>query len=277
MTEDLLHRKLAVLRSGIQSLGRLAVAFSGGVDSTFLLFVAHDVLGDGVIAVTASPAFVPQREKKEADRFCRENGIRQIVIPSENLLLDEARKNPPERCYICKKELFGKIIATAREHGIRAVAEGSNTDDIGDYRPGMRAIRELGVLSPLLDAGLTKVEIRTLSRELGLPTWDKPSSACLASRFAYGEVITDERLRAIEQSEQLLLDLGFRQMRVRVHGTLARIELLPDDFGRFMEEPIRSKVSSALRQFGFQYITLDLTGYRTGSMNEALGAVGTES
>ena len=267
---DTLHTKYDALRSRLQELGSLAVAFSGGVDSTFLLQVAHDVLGDRALAVTAAPPFVPGREQKEASAFCRDAGIRQIVIPAKALDLDGIRHNPPDRCYHCKRMIFGRIIEAAKEAGISHVAEGSNTDDTGDYRPGMRAIRELEVLSPLLDAGLSKADIRTLSKELELPTWDKPSFACLASRFVYGEAITDDRLAMVDRAEQLLLDLGFRQFRVRIHGDLARIEILPDDFDRIMTSAVREQITAALKGFGFSYVTLDLSGYRTGSMNEVL-------
>ena len=267
---DQLHEKYNSLQSRLLELGSLAVAFSGGVDSTFLLQVAHDVLGDRALAVTAAPPFVPVREQKEASDFCREAGIRQIVIPPEALNIDSIRHNPPDRCYHCKRLIFGKIIEAAQQNGIPYVAEGSNTDDTGDYRPGMRAIRELGVLSPLLDAGLSKSDIRSLSKELDLPTWDKPSFACLASRFVYGEAITDERLAMVDRAEQLLLDLGFRQFRVRIHGDLARIEILPADFTKIMAADCRKKVYSKLNAYGFSYVTLDLAGYRTGSMNEVL-------
>ena len=264
------RRKYEALCLRLRELGSLAVAFSGGVDSTFLLEAAHQVLGDRVIAVTAVPAFVPRREQREAADFCRERGIRQIVVSPDRLRLDAAMQNPPDRCYLCKREIFRNILDVAHECGIAFVAEGSNVDDTGDYRPGMRAIRELGVLSPLLDAGLNKQEIRLLSRQLDLPTWAKPSFACLASRFVYGEAITDEKLRAVEQAEDLLLGLGFTQMRVRVHGPLARIELLPEDLPRLTAPDLRGKIVSALREYGFSYVTLDLQGYRTGSMNELL-------
>ena len=224
-----LYEKQAKLKELLLSYGNLAVAFSGGVDSTFLLQTAHDVLGDRALAVTAAPVFVPPRELQEAKDFCSSRGIQQIVIPAEALNIDSVRHNPPDRCYHCKHEIFGNILRVAGENGISFVAEGSNTDDVGDYRPGMRAIRELGVKSPLLEAGLSKEDIRALSREMGLPTWDKPSFACLASRFVYGEQITDERLFMVDRAEQLLMDLGFRQFRVRIHGDLARIELLPED------------------------------------------------
>ena len=270
LAADPLHEKYRQLTARIQSLGRLAVAFSGGVDSTFLLETARRVLGDQVVAVTATPVFVPRRELKEAQDFCSMRGIRQIIIPAEDLNIDPVRHNPPDRCYHCKKEIFGKILAAAGREGISAVAEGSNTDDIGDYRPGMRAIRELGVLSPLLEAGLNKTDIRMLSRELNLPTWEKPSFACLASRFVYGETITDAKLSMVDRAEQLLMDLGFRQFRVRIHGDLARIEVLPVDLPRVIEPETKAMISKTLEELGFSYVTLDLKGYRTGSMNEIL-------
>ena len=211
-----------------------------------------------------------QLELEAAQAFCRERGIRQNVISAEDLNLDGVRHNPPDRCYHCKKEIFGKMLEVAAREGIAAVAEGSNMDDIGDYRPGMRAIQELKILSPLLEAGLTKQDIRALSRELGLSTWDKPSFACLASRFVYGETITDEKLRMVDRAEQLLLELGFRQFRVRIHGNLARIELLQTELHRAAEEETREIIVSKLKEFGFSYVTLDLAGYRTGSMNEGL-------
>ena len=267
---ELLKEKYTRLKDILLSYSGLAVAFSGGVDSSFLLMAAHDVLGDRVIAVTAAPVFVPLRELDEAQDFCAKHGIQQHLIPAEKLDLDPIRHNPPDRCYHCKRVIFGRILETAAEQGIMTVAEGSNVDDMGDYRPGMRAIRELGVVSPLLDAGLTKADIRALSRELGLPTWNKPSFACLASRFVYGETITDEKLFMVDQAEQLLMDLGFRQFRVRIHGDLARIEVLPEDLQRITEPELRTLISEKLKEYGFSYVTLDLVGYRTGSMNEVL-------
>jgi uncharacterized protein len=269
---DPIHEKKQKLENYLRELGSLAVAFSSGVDSTFLLKVAKDVLGDKAIAVTAKSCSFPGRELDEATAFCEKEGIRQIVIESEELDIDGFRQNPKNRCYICKRELFTKIIRTAAENGIEYVAEGSNMDDNGDYRPGLMAVAELGVKSPLRYAELTKEEIRELSKEMDLPTWDKPSFACLASRFVYGETISEEKLHMVDQAEQLLLDLGFRQVRVRIHGNIARIEVLPEEIGKLTEEPIRTKVYTTLKALGFAYVTMDLSGYRTGSMNETLDA-----
>ena len=262
--------KLETLRASLREAHSALVAFSSGVDSTFLLHVAHEELGDRVVAVTARSRSFPKRELDEAADFCRAEGVRHVVIDSEELDVPGFAENPPDRCYHCKRELFGKLVAFARENGLAAVLEGSNVDDDGDYRPGRRAIRELGVRSPLRDAGLTKAEIRALSRAMGLPTADKPSFACLASRIPYGEEITDAKLHMVDRAEQLLMDLGFRQFRVRLHGTLARIEVLPDELTRFSDPALRETVCAGLRDCGFSYVTLDLTGYRTGSMNEVL-------
>lgn len=264
-----MHGKLNQLKHYLLALGSLAVAFSGGVDSTFLLKVSHDVLGDACVAVTASSCSFPERELNEARAFCVQNGIRHIVVRSEELEIEGFRHNPKNRCYLCKRELFEKIRDIADTEGLNAVAEGSNTDDNGDYRPGLLAVKELGVLSPLRQVGLSKAEIRVLSKEMGLPTWDKQSFACLSSRFVYGETINEERLRMVDRAEQLLLDLGFHQVRVRIHGQLARIEINPSEFDKLLN--VREAVTSAFREYGFSYVTMDLTGYRTGSMNETLG------
>lgn len=258
------------LLENLRSLGNAAVAFSGGVDSAFLLNAAKEALGDAVLAITASAAFFPKRELKEAKEFCERKGIRQIFSETDWKEIDGFEKNPKNRCYLCKTELFGRIQKLAESNGIRSVVEGSNLDDEGDYRPGMQAIAELGILSPLRKAKLTKAEIRQLSKTLGLPTWEKPSFACLASRFVYGEVITEEKLHRIDLAEQYLMHLGFTQMRVRIHGEMARIELLPSDIPRMLEEERRVQIYEYLKALGFSYVTMDLKGYRTGSMNETL-------
>ena len=272
--------KLARLRAALRRIGSAAVAFSSGVDSTFLLRVAHEELGERVVAVTIRSRTFPKRELDEAAAFCRAEGIRHEVIDSCELDIPGFAENPPDRCYHCKKELFGKLIAFARANGLAAVLEGSNLDDDSDYRPGRRALRELGrdeahpaqayVASPLHDAGFTKSEIRELSKAMGLPTAGKPSFACLASRFPYGERITAKGLERVERAEQWLADAGLdlTQLRVRSHGDTARIEVPPGDIALLAAHA--AEIAAALKSFGFAYVSLDLQGYRTGSLNEIL-------
>lgn len=267
---DELTIKKQRLEDNLRELGSVAVAFSSGVDSTFLLKVAHDVLGENAVAVTARSCSFPAREAQEADAFCHSQGIAQIIVDFDQLSVEGVRENPKNRCYLCKKALFSKLCRIAAERGIPYVAEGSNMDDNGDYRPGMAAVRELGIESPLQKAALTKAEIRALSREMGLPTWDKPSYACLATRFVYGETITEEKLAMVDKAEQRLIDLGFRQTRVRIHDRLARIEVERDEFARLIQPQITEPLTRYLHELGFLYVALDLDGYRMGSMNKTL-------
>ncbi|MCH5193854.1 MAG: ATP-dependent sacrificial sulfur transferase LarE [Oscillospiraceae bacterium] len=265
---DTLHEKKQRLEDYLRSLGSAAVAFSSGVDSTFLLKTAHNVLGNKVIAVTAASCFFQERELEEASAFCKKEGIEQVIFDPAPLSIEGLSQNPKNRCYICKKAVFTKIGLIAAEHGLAYVAEGSNMDDNDDYRPGHMAVAELGIKSPLREAELTKEEIRQLSKEMGLPTWDKPSYACLATRFVYGETITEEKLYMVDKAEQRLHDMGFRQVRVRVHGQMARIETDPAQLESFMKPEVYKPLTEYLHELGFLYVALDLDGYSTGSMNK---------
>ena len=263
-------KKYAVLLERLTELESVAVAFSGGVDSTFLLNAARDALGDKAVAFTVAADFIPKRELTAAKEFCREKKIRQVVCHCEIADVPNFRENPPERCYWCKRKLLTQIISKAREMKLYHVIEGSNADDESDYRPGKRAIAELNVLSPLRAAGLSKSDIRILSREKGLSVWNKPSSACLASRIPYGEEITPTKLDMVERAEDFLLTFGFCQVRVRAHGDLARLEIPPADFAKLFQSELKNEVVCRLKELGFSYVTLDLQGYRIGSMNEVL-------
>ncbi|ADL68560.1 NAD synthase [Thermoanaerobacterium thermosaccharolyticum DSM 571] len=265
-----LEEKYENLKKYIKQLGSAVIAFSGGVDSTFLAKVCKDVLNDSCLAVTATSSTYPEREFKEALELAKEIGIRHKIIKSEELEIEGFSKNPIDRCYYCKSELFSKLKKVADDEGIEYVLDGTNADDTGDFRPGRRAAKELGVKSPLLECGFTKDDIREMSKRLGLPTWNKPAYACLSSRFPYGQEITSEKLSMVEKSEEYLLNLGFVGFRVRHHGDVARIELNPDQINMMMDENIRKKVVSKLKEIGFKYVSLDLEGYRTGSMNEAI-------
>ncbi len=269
LTEEL-QAKLSALEAYLKGLGSLAVGFSGGVDSSFLLAVAHEVLGDRVIAVTNADASVPERELKEAKAFCEARGIRCVISHADPLQEEHYRKNDPDRCYYCKYGIFSEIQKIAAENGISYAAEGSNMDDLGDYRPGLRAVADLAVKSPLREAGLTKSEIRQISKAMGLPTWSKPAYACLASRFVYGEEITEEKLHMIERAETFLIEQGFLEERVRMHGNIARIEVSEKDIPRLAADDMREAVYAKFREIGFLFVTLDLHGYRTGSMNATI-------
>jgi uncharacterized protein len=266
---DMLHEKYDKLKSILAEMGSVLVAFSGGVDSTFLLKVAHDVLGDRACAITATSPTYPESEFRSSVELARLIGVRQIVVESNELEIPGFAANPKDRCYHCKRELFRHCAERGAELGYAAIADGSTTDDLNDYRPGRRALAELAVRSPLLEAELAKAEIRMLSRELGLPTWDKQAYACLASRFPYGVEITPERLGMVERCEEFLKEAGIRTYRVRYHGETARIEVAEEEMPLFLETAFRKALLDFFREAGFVYVALDLQGYRTGSMNEA--------
>jgi uncharacterized protein len=265
------EEKFARLKEIFLSMGRVVVAYSGGVDSTLLLRAAQETLGsENVLAVTALSPLYPDRELAGAKKMAQEMGVKHILIESNELEIEGFSKNPPNRCYFCKKELFEEMQKLARKEAISYVVEGSTLDDEKDHRPGMRAIQELGIRSPLQEARFTKEDVRGLSRMLGLPTWDKPSVACLASRFPYGEEITPEGLRMVDEAEDFLLSLGFKQVRVRHYQSLARIEVYPEEMRRLMNGSLREEVVNRLKKIGYRYVTVDLQGFRSGSMNEVL-------
>ncbi len=264
MVED----KLENLRKILEDMGSVVVAYSGGVDSTLLAKVAQDRLGDKVLAVTAISETYPQAEISEAREVAKSLGLNHIIIKTEELDNPDFASNPPDHCYYCKYELFTKLKQIALEHNIKYVADGSNYDDLSDHRPGMKAADELGVRSPLIEAELTKEDIRAISQKMGLSTWNKPSFACLASRFPYGIPITRDALTQIDQAEQFIRRLGVKQLRVRHHNTIARIEVDPSDFPLMIEK--RSEIVARLRELGYTYVALDLNGYRMGSMNKVL-------
>jgi len=265
-----LEEKLDRLEFVLEKAGSAAIAFSGGVDSTFLLRVAKDVLNNRVIAVTVNSPVLSSGELSETVSFARKLGVNHIIVDLDVFDINGFSDNPPDRCYLCKREVFKSIFEAAAKYGISYIADGSNTDDIGDYRPGMAALRELGVKSPLMESGFTKNDIRVMSQKLGLTTWNKPAFACLASRVPYGEKITKEKLEMIEKAELFLLDTGFNQVRVRHHGDIARIEVAEQERPRFFDEEMMNRVNDRLKEIGFKYVALDLRGYRTGSLNEGL-------
>jgi uncharacterized protein len=265
-----IRKKKQALLDNLRALDSLLVAFSGGVDSTFLLAVAREALGKKVLAVTAHSVLYPRSEIEEAVAFARLHGIEHVLLASEAVHLPEFVVNTPERCYVCKKYLFARLKEIAGQRGIRSIAHAANMDDFADFRPGWKAAVEMGGLAPLVDVRLTKEEIRFLSKEMGLTTWDKPSMACLASRIPYGEPITDTKLERVGEAEKAIAAHGFTQYRVRYHGPVARIELQVSDMKRIMKPEIRERLVAKLKELGFLYVTLDLEGYVTGSMNRPL-------
>lgn len=266
----ILEAKLEILKELLTRYQSCIIAFSGGVDSSLLFKVAVDVLGDKVMAVTADSETYPPHELEQARELAVQLNANFQVIKTEELTNPVFAQNPPNRCYFCKQELFGKLVALAEEKGYAYVLDGANADDAADFRPGMQAARELGVQSPLKEAGLTKEDIRTLARQYGLANWDKPSFACLSSRFPYGHSITPQKLDQVAKAEDTLRNLGFRQFRVRHHGDIARLEVELTDLSRLLEEPLKQTIIKTLKEIGFHYVTIDMEGFRSGSMNEVL-------
>jgi len=266
-----LDQKLASLQDILRSLGRVAVAFSAGVDSTFLLKVARDTLGaDNVVAVTARSDSLASAEFDQARGLARDMGVEFAIIDTQEFQNPDYLANPANRCYYCKSELYDQLDRFIADHHLNAAVCGVNADDYNDWRPGIQAAREHGVRSPCAEAGMTKADIRTLSERLGLPTFDKPAMPCLSSRIQYGETITPEKLRMVERGEAFLRSLGFRECRLRHHNNLARVELTPTDIDRALQPEVRQQIDAALREIGYTYVTIDLRGFRSGSMNAVI-------
>lgn len=271
MISETVLQKYAALQQILRDMQSVAIGYSGGVDSTLLLKVAVDVLGEKAVAMIGRSETYPTREFEEAVKIAESIGARYVVVRTEETDIIKFRENPANRCYFCKTELFGKLDEIARREGLKWIADGTITDDVGDFRPGMKAKSENNVRSPLLEAGLSKAEVREISKHLGLPTWDKPAFACLSSRFPYGTPITKENLTKVDNAETFLRDEGFRFFRVRFHDErTARIEVGKEEIHRLLDDGMRERLVAHLKQLGFTYVTLDLQGYRTGSMNEVL-------
>ncbi len=270
-----LNLKKKNLEAGLRKLDSMAVAFSGGVDSTFLLAMAAEIFmgnrkNKKLVAITAESPVHSRKDIRDAESFAKDNHIHHMIVSTDEMNSAEFISNEPNRCYVCKKIIFGNIVKIAAERGINNVAHGVNVDDQGDYRPGMKAAREMNILSPLLDAGLTKKDIRQLSKEMGLPTWDKPASGCLATRFPYGESINLKKLEMIENAEIILSDMDFRICRVRYYNELAKIEVAPDDIEKLLNLSVRNQIVNQFKKAGFLYITLDLEGYQSGRLNRSI-------
>lgn len=265
-----LRRKEAALYQTLHDFPSVVVAYSGGVDSTYLAWASTHILGSRALCITADSPSYPEAHRTLAVAVARDFGFNHEIVLTGEVDRPEYRANPANRCYFCKQELYTHLTAIARERGIPAIADGSNADDRGDYRPGRQAAREFGVRSPLDEADLTKADIRELSREAGLPTWDEPASACLSSRIPYFSEVTNEKLRMIERAERVLRSLGFRVCRVRHHETIARIELGRDEMARALEADVAAAIDRELRAIGYKHVTIDLRGYRLGSLNDAL-------
>lgn len=270
MNEAVLDQKEQSIFGYLESLGSVIVAFSGGVDSAYVAYAASRVLQDRALAVTAISPSYPDRQKRDAIAFVQQFGLRHQFIETDEMSDVNYRRNPANRCYYCKTELYAKLARLAQEQGFAAICDGMNVDDLGDFRPGRQAAKEAGVLSPLVACGINKAEVRALSRRAGLPTWDKPASACLSSRIPYGMEITVEKLRVIEAGEEVLRRLGFRVFRVRHHGEIVRLEFGPDELPRAMTPEMTRRLIHEFKTLGFQYVTVDLEGYRSGALNEVL-------
>ena len=266
------EEKLRKLKENIKKLESVAVAFSGGVDSSLVAKVCYDVLGNKALAITARSETYPAHEYEEAQKIAKEIGISHMTIDTSELGIKGFAENPPNRCYFCKSELFGKLKEIAKEKGFKNVADGANLDDVNEYRPGLDAARELEVRSPLKESGLRKADVREVSKYLNLSNWNKPSYACMSSRFPYGQSITEEKLTIVAAAEDYMRGIGLKQFRVRHHDTIARIEVLPDDIPLLLQDDKRTELVKKFKEIGYKYVTLDMEGYRSGSMNEVLTA-----